>query len=281
MVSLREIESIGRRTREWIVDEGTCPLLKAYRISMVGISEALPGFRFVRARPTMSVLMAATKGQGVAYISDEFQDFKAGTAYLMPNEVLHAYAATGRSVWRVCWVCYVDPTAELSIISGDRPKLVYAHGEQLDEAIYGLYRETTQGAKPSIQKLYIDLIHEYALRIAQDLNTDERLIRLWKTVEEDLKRSWTLDQIARVAGMSIESLRILCERSTGRSPMKHLTFLRMQHAAKALSSTQKKISLISEEVGFNDPFAFSVAFKRSLGVSPRDYRTRRKKVSIH
>jgi AraC-like DNA-binding protein len=280
-MALREIESIGKRTREWIVDEDTCPLLRAYRLKMVGISEALPGFRFVRARPQMSVLMVATKGRGAAYIAGEYRDFKNGMAYLMPNKVLHAYAATGRSVWRVCWVCYVDPTTELSIISGDRPKLVYAHGEPLDEAIYGLYRESTQDAKPSIQKLYVDLIHEFSCRIAQDLRSDERLIKLWKTVEENIKDSWTLDWLARTAGMSIELLRILCERSTGRSPMKQLTFLRMQRAAVSLSSTQDKVASIAEEVGFSDPFAFSVAFKRNLGLSPRDYRTMKRARSIH
>ena len=276
-----DILSIGKHTREWIVDVQTCPLLEVHHINMVGISEALPGFNFVRTSPGMSVLMASTKGRGCAYLDGKYTDFTSGMAYLMPAHVLHAYAATGRGRWRVCWVCYIDPAAQLSIISGDLPALVRAHGEPLDEAINGLYRETINDAQPSVQRLYIELIHEYSLRIAKDLQEDSRLIELWRMIEGDLARHWTLDELAHRAGMSVELLRVLCEKSTGRSPMKEVTYLRMQRAAIALSSTQDKIATIADEVGYSDPFAFSVAFKRSMGMTPRSFRLRKRKASIH
>jgi AraC-like DNA-binding protein len=281
LIRPRDIHSIGKRTREWIVDVQTCPLLGTHRISMVGISEALPGFNFVRTSPEMSVLMASTKGGGSAYLDGEYTDFAAGMAYLMPARVLHAYAATGRDVWRVCWVCYIDPAAQLSIISGDRPALVRAHGEPLDEAICGLYRETLHDAQPSVQRLYVELIHEYSLRVARDLRADSRLIELWRMVEGDLARHWTLDELACRAGMSDELLRVLCEKSTGRSPMKQVTYLRMQRAAIALASTQDKIAAIADEVGYSDPYAFSVAFKRNMGMSPKSFRVRKREASIH
>ena len=280
-VEPREIQSIGKHTREWIIDAATCPLLRIHGLGMVGISDALPGFRFVRSSPVMCVLMAATKGRGSAFIEGEYMPFKAEMAYLMPPRVLHAYGATGRGVWRVCWVCYDEAAVQMPISQGNKPKLVRAHAEPLEEAIRGLYREVNGNGEPPVQKLYVELIHEHAMRIAADLRSDERLLRLWAAVEGDLAHHWTLSELAHRAGMSIELLRIHNENSTGRSPMKEVAFLRMQQAAIDLASTSTKINVIAEEVGYSDPFAFSVAFKRNIGLTPKAYRSRKKSASIH
>ncbi len=276
-----EIESIGKHTSEWIVDSRACPLLRIHGITSVGISEALSGFRFVRPNPDMSVLMASVKGRGKAYIDGKYKNFSTGMAYLMPPHVLHGYEAMGRALWRICWVCYNQPKEQAPMISSGKPVLVRATGEPLEEAIRGLHRETIRLASAPIQKLYVELIHEHSLRIARNLHTGDRLWKLWAFVESDLARSWALEELAREGGMSIELLRVLSKQSTGRSPMKQLAFLRMQHAASALASTNAKIRTIAQESGYNDAFAFSVAFKRHIGMSPGAYRSRKRSVSIH
>ena len=277
----RDIQSVGKHTRQWMVDARMCPLLQTHGITLVGISDALPGFRFVRTRPDMCVLMAARRGRGHAFIDGQYLPFLTEMAYLMPPRVLHAYAATGRNVWRVCWVCYDEAAIQMPINLGDKPKLVRTHAEPLEEAIRGLYREMMGDGEPPVQRLYVELIHEHSMRIAADLRSDERLIKLWATVEGNLAHHWTLSELARRAGMSVELLRLHNKNSSGRSPMKQVAFMRMQRAAVELASTPTKINVIAEEVGYSDPFAFSVAFKRTIGLTPKAYRTRKKSVSIH
>ena len=278
---LREIQLGGRLAHRWMVEARTCPLLQIHGIGMVGISEALPGLRFTSSRPDWYGLMAARKGQGQAFIDGEYMPFTADMAYIMPPRELHAYAATGRGVWRVCWVCYDVAAVQMPISQGNKPKLVRAHAEPLEEAIRGLYREVNGNGEPPVQRLYVELIHEHAMRIAADLRSDERLLRLWAVVEGDLAHPWTLSELARKAGMSIELLRIHNNNSTGRSPMKQVAYLRMQRAALELASTPTKINVIAEDVGYRDPFAFSVAFKRNIGLTPKAFRTRKKSASIH
>lgn len=276
-----EIQTLGRETREWIVDSHACPLLRIHDIGSVGISEASRGFRFVRSRPAMSVLLAAIKGRGKAYVDGKYKNFPPGMAYLMPRGVLHGYEAAGGGVWRICWVCYNQPKEQAPILSAATPRLVRAIAAPLEEAIRGLHRETIKHSGAPIQKLYVDLIHEHSLRITRNPRMDDRLWKLWMVAESNLARHWTLEELAHEGGMSIELLRLLSKQSTGRSPMKQLAFLRMQQAASELASTNVKISVLAEQTGYNDAFAFSVAFKRHIGVSPGAYRAGRKSVSIH
>ncbi|MFA7345224.1 MAG: AraC family transcriptional regulator [Terrimicrobiaceae bacterium] len=276
-----EIQNLGPHTREWLVDSRSCPLLQMHGIRIAGISEASRGFQFVRTRPDMSVLMLSIKGHGRACVDGKYRNFLPGMAYLMPPRVLHGYEAAGGGVWRICWVCYDEAKGQAPIISSDKPKLVRAAGGPLEEAVRGLHRETSHHAAAPIQKLYVELIHEHSLRIARVPRMDDRLWKLWALVESDLAHEWTLEVLARRAGLSIESLRVLSRQSTGRSPMKHLTFLRMQQAASALASSNATISTIAEGAGYSDAFAFSVAFKRHIGMSPSAYRERKKNASIH
>jgi AraC-like DNA-binding protein len=56
-------------------------------------------------------------------------------------------------------------------------------------------------------------------------------------------------------------------------PIMHYAFqLRMNHAAFLLQDHNRRISEISEAVGYSDPFTFSKMFRRHFSVSPRTFR---------
>jgi AraC-like DNA-binding protein len=46
----------------------------------------------------------------------------------------------------------------------------------------------------------------------------------------------------------------------------------MRHAASLLASDFYTIETVAQKVGYDNPFAFSTAFKRVMGVSPSAYR---------
>jgi AraC-like DNA-binding protein len=46
----------------------------------------------------------------------------------------------------------------------------------------------------------------------------------------------------------------------------------MRRAASLLISTDRKMELLARSVGYQDPFAFSTAFKRHFGLSRTQYR---------
>ena len=91
-------------------------------------------------------------------------------------------------------------------------------------------------------------------------------------MHEDIARSWTLDDLARLAGLSRTALAERFRTALGDTPLSHLRTLRMQKAMQVLSETSTTLEQVAQAVGYQDAFGFSKVFKRTTGVSPRAFR---------
>ncbi len=87
---------------------------------------------------------------------------------------------------------------------------------------------------------------------------------------------WTL---AGLAGELATSRSTLAERFAalvGEPPMQYLTRWRMQLAARWLSDRPDKVYTVAHDAGYESEAAFSRAFKRATGLSPRAWRERQR-----
>ncbi len=93
-------------------------------------------------------------------------------------------------------------------------------------------------------------------------------------------KSWTINKLAEVAGMSRSSFAQRFKDVVGIPPLTYLIDYRLRLAARYLRLQQNSISRISELVGYASDSTFSQAFKRVYGVSPKSYRqSHQKKLS--
>ncbi|MFK7954909.1 MAG: AraC family transcriptional regulator [Lysobacterales bacterium] len=83
---------------------------------------------------------------------------------------------------------------------------------------------------------------------------------------------WTLEKLAAQAGASRASLARRFHDLIGEPPMTFLKNWRMAMAADLLCQTDETLSTVAEKVGYSTPYAFSAAFKRVRGISPKAYR---------
>ena len=277
---LRETQVIGKNTEERIVPAATCESLRRYGIGGVGISKAVPPFRWVRFDPNISVVMVCSGGEGRVLLGGEWRRCDAGTAYVMPARVLHAYHAVPGVVWEVCWVVY--EAAEPALASGlpafelaselSEPALVRADAAALSRIVGGLYQEHLGRGDATAMHHWTELLHLEVGRITRRWHPEDRLSRLWETVNAALDHPWTVEALAERAGLSGESLRVLSHKQVGRSPGKQLTYLRMQRASLLLKMTDWTVEAVARAVGYENAFAFSTAFKRWAGRSPSGFR---------
>lgn len=91
-------------------------------------------------------------------------------------------------------------------------------------------------------------------------------------------KNWTLDALARAAGISRTILAERFARCVGETPMRYLTLWRMQLAARLLADGTSKVAAVAEKVGFRSEAAFSRAFKKVTGLSPTKWRRTNAKV---
>lgn len=100
---------------------------------------------------------------------------------------------------------------------------------------------------------------------------DSRMGAALACIHGDPARAWTLQDLARAAGMSRTAFAQAFKRTVGTSPMGYLTQWRMTLAAKRMQDTGETISSIAPAVGYKSESAFSAAFKRRWGRSPREH----------
>jgi AraC-like DNA-binding protein len=148
----------------------------------------------------------------------------------------------------------------------------------LDEEV----RRHDLGAQTVVHAL-LDVVFTYLLRAiveergnavagwSQALH-DPQVRRAIAAMHGDVARPWTLDELARIAGMSRTGFAERFRNAMGDTPLAYLRDVRMQRAMRLLSGTEQKLEAVAAAVGYQDAFGFSKVFKRVVGVSPKAFR---------
>ena len=84
-------------------------------------------------------------------------------------------------------------------------------------------------------------------------------------------RRWTVEDLAREAGMSRTSFAVRFKEVVGRSPIEYLNDWRMAMAADRLAAGDVRVSTLRRDLGYESDSAFTAAFKRRFGDSPKSF----------
>ncbi|GAA4523393.1 AraC family transcriptional regulator [Amycolatopsis samaneae] len=93
-----------------------------------------------------------------------------------------------------------------------------------------------------------------------------------RLLHADPAHPWTVAGLAAKAGMSRAAFSARFTGRVGEPPLTYLTGWRMALGADLLRDTEATVAAVAREVGYENAFAFSVAFKRVRGVSPSTWR---------
>ena len=104
--------------------------------------------------------------------------------------------------------------------------------------------------------------------------SDPRLSKAIAAMQSDYARSWSLDELARTAGLSRAGFALNFKQWIGVPPMEYLTQWRIQLACDLLREEDRRIAEVATAVGYESESAFSVAFTRIVGDRPGHYRRR-------
>ena len=83
------------------------------------------------------------------------------------------------------------------------------------------------------------------------------------------KKSWTLDDLADIAGMSRTRFAEHFRTRIGQTPVEYLTVWRMTVASQLLAKG-KPVKSVAAQVGYQSAAAFSRVFSRVTGKAPRN-----------
>jgi len=142
-------------------------------------------------------------------------------------------------------------------------------------------RERQPGSFLVAQHLaYMMLVQALRLHLAEGLRggvgwlfalADKQMSAAINSMHDDPAHRWTLQELAERAGMSRSTFALKFKQTVGALPMEYLTRWRMLLAGDRLANSSNPISVIALSLGYESESAFSTAFKRVMGCSPRLY----------
>lgn len=112
----------------------------------------------------------------------------------------------------------------------------------------------------------------------RDHNTEKRYGKILreavKYIDENFDRDdISLNKVAETVGMSPNHFSSIFSQEMEMTFIEYLISRRMDRAKELLRTTQMRSSEIAYQVGYKDPHYFSSTFKKTQGMTPREYRT--------
>ena len=97
---------------------------------------------------------------------------------------------------------------------------------------------------------------------------DPAVSRALALMHANMARAWSVEELARQAGLSRSGLAERFTRVIGVAPMHYLANWRLQVAGQKLRDCSDPLARIAEQVGYESEAAFSRAFKKKFGAAP-------------
>lgn len=95
---------------------------------------------------------------------------------------------------------------------------------------------------------------------------------LQEIVDANFKENLAMEELAKLANMSISTFKRKFKNLIGESPGVYIRKKRLNWASSQLRGTNKSITDIAFDAGFRDPNYFSKVFSKHSGYSPSQYR---------
>lgn len=152
----------------------------------------------------------------------------------------------------------------------------FGRAKKLIESASGELKERPDGYRAMVTGLMYELI-ALLIRSCREKNDSPARFAsgaasLIRYVKDNYRSPVNMNDLIAVSAMSESNILRTFKRHLGCSPFQYISRLRLSDAADALVQTDKPITEIALDLGFNDSNYFTRSFRKHLGLSPREYR---------
>jgi AraC-like DNA-binding protein/quercetin dioxygenase-like cupin family protein len=246
-----------------------------------GCEQCTPDYSIHRATFAFDSLEFVLRGRGTVKLRGRTTELQPGMLFSYGPGVRHDITAAGPGPLVKYFVDFTGPAAlpllrSCHLAPGGISR-VFQIGE-VQTFFDELIRSGLRGSRYA-PDLCAGLLHCLALKIAESRSplagAGNLSFATFQTCQQYIQTHFlelrTLEQIARECHLHRVYLCRLFHRYNHQSPYQYLMRLKMNRAAELLLEPGAMVKQVAEQVGFEDPFHFSRAFKAALGLSPRAF----------
>lgn len=227
-------------------------------------------------------LFLVLSGKSAVTVRGQAKVLEPGSlALIFPNQV-HGYTALEPHTQAVLMVCDLSYTGgygdallrshpEDPFLTRERihPNILFAI-EELEKEEVSLEQNPVVG--PFVQLMLARAMPEFSLARNQAADRKELTYQISHYVGEHFREPLTLGELARELGMNKYHLSHVFSEKMGQSFPSYLARIRLSCACSALAETDRSVTQIAEECGFESQRSFFRVFQQHMGTTPLQYR---------
>lgn len=218
------------------------------------------------------VALRTVAGRGELKTEGRLLELAADSLVLFDFRTLERYRTLG-GFWNFWWFEFrpAEPVRLPMLTVMDTPQWAGEPGQC--RAVFEQLRSESLADRCAANAIFQALLHQWwAVSGGQGEAAEPRhaaaVRSLIDAMHREPERSWTLEEMAERARMSVSSLRAAFQSMVGNSPARVRNSSRLAHAYERLRPGTRNVAEVAAELGFCDPFHFSKAFKREFGFPP-------------
>ncbi|HEY5584312.1 MAG TPA: AraC family transcriptional regulator [Ruminiclostridium sp.] len=229
------------------------------------------------------VIIYCVDGLGWLELNGKRWIIKTGDIFVCPPNIVHSYGADDKAPWTKYGIHFRGKNANSYMtmlgLTLDSPTLNIGENTKIISWLQDIFSILKTGYTQSnllLTTSYMSNIFSYinslsmnkGLTKAEDMNAEKVINYMLNNINGNL----SLEQLSHYASLSKYHFVRLFKEKTGYTPVDYYIRLKIQKACELLESSTAKINSISTTLGFNNPYYFSITFKRVVGKSPQRYR---------
>ncbi|TAE90797.1 MAG: helix-turn-helix domain-containing protein [Verrucomicrobia bacterium] len=103
-------------------------------------------------------------------------------------------------------------------------------------------------------------------------HADSAMVKALQAMRSDLSKPLSVDDLARLSGLSRRALELRFQRLMGQSPAVAMRRIRVEHAISLLRQTNLSVAQVADRCGFSSPEYMASVFREVHGASPLHFR---------
>lgn len=229
------------------------------------------------------IFFYCTEGKGIISVDNKKYILKKNEAFCIPKNKRHFYYACDEDPWSILWVHIKGEDTKYFPL--DECRIIHFSTEASINRMFSLFDLLFRVLEVSYyslgnfiyisQVLCLILAEVYCREKPKSASLENRQVtHIIRFMYKNLHKTLTLQQILKKFDCSKSHLNDIFQKATQHSPMDFYINLKMQEACKLLRSTDLLIYEIAEKLNYKDQYYFSRIFKKIIGVSPSEYRSK-------